>query len=101
MLAATCVSISIGLRSGADMKDYVKRLLGVSCDKNVWDPYSKRHMQSCVDALAEAICEIMDYQVIYPEENIESGHVDLIVLDPESEEGTGDNVVQINRAVND
>jgi len=51
---AVCASISIGLRSGADIKDHIKGIEGICCHRP--PAYNNgKQIYSCVDAIAKAI----------------------------------------------
>lgn len=51
---AVCAAISIGLRSGADIKDLIKGIESIGCHRSpVFDQGEK--INSCVDAIAKAL----------------------------------------------
>lgn len=48
-------SLSIGLRYGVPVEEYIEQLKGISCPSHAWD--NGRHVMSCPDAIARILEE--------------------------------------------
>lgn len=91
---ATSRLISIGLRSGVDVKSIIEQLKGIRCHSTLRQRANNKDIQvlSCPDGIARTIEKLLNQNPVKTEGNSKSGIKDQVDFDEFTPNPTGDNI---------